>query len=260
MLRDHGQQENLNSIGGGHILQAAIGCLPATGDEVVDPLLEQVEGQSQDYLEMLSGIIYLADALAFQQKSDEARQATRQWLTKAAGPNSSPETLSTFDLMLDYVCGNVEGFLQNKGKLPPKNQMQFQFHFLLATGDPDSAVKIEGLDKLADEWPELLAISLSYSLAGNPTEADAWLTRACDKMREANGELKRGAALLQRDRAPTTNELDEIVLRITDTPLFLAALAQRFPDRKAKLNQRAEQLNISRQPPYLLVKQAVEQP
>ncbi|MBC7816612.1 MAG: hypothetical protein IAG10_06970 [Planctomycetaceae bacterium] len=219
---------------------------------------QQMAGQ--DYLEMLAAVSHLADVLAAQQKHDEARQTIRQWFAKMAGPNTPAEALSPFDLMLDYVCGNVDGFRQNRDKLSSQSPSQLQLQFLLAIGDPDSAVKIEGLDKLTNEWPALLGISLSYSLAGNSTEAEAWLTRACDKMREANGELKRGAALLQRERAPTDDELDEIVLRVTETPLFLAALAQRFPDRKAKLNQRAELLNISRQPPYLLVKQAVEQP
>jgi hypothetical protein len=162
--------------------------------------------------------------------------------------------------MLDYVCGNLDVVQQSSVAPALKSSPNYHVHLLLAAGKPDEAVKVEGFDKVIDEWSATLAVSLAYSLAGNPTEADAWRMRACDKLREGDADQKRAASFLQRDDAPTSGELDEIVLRINDTPLFLATLAQRFPDHRTELNQRAQRLNISRQPQHLLVKKAVEQP
>jgi hypothetical protein len=172
----------------------------------------------------------------------------------------SADNTTAYDLMLDYVTGNTEGFLNSRDKHDPKTLPQYQFQFLLAVGQPEAAVKIGSLDEITKAWPELLALSLSYSLAGNQAEAAAWLGKACDEMRKGGRADQRAAALLQRDHTPTNDDLDEGTSDITDTPLLLAALAQRFPDFKRELNQRAERLNISRHPPYLLVRKAIEQP
>ncbi len=216
--------------------------------------------QGQDFVVIMTSAFRLADVLAAQGKHDEARQAIRQWWATLTQGSPSPDNATAFDLMLDYVTGNTEGFLKHKDQHNPKTLPLYQFQFLLAVGQPEAAAKIEGLDEFANEWPELLALSVSFSLAGNAAEADAWLTKACDKMNEGDSDARRAAALLQGDRTPTNDDLDEISPRITDAPLLLAALAQRFPDGRRKLNQRAEQLNISRQPPYLLTKKAIEQP
>lgn len=237
-----------------HIVRLANGDLPALEAEYRQQI------QSQDYAEVVGAVFSLADVLASQQKYDEARRATRQWLATIGGPNASAETLSSFDLALDYVCGDLEGFRQKRSSLSPKSQPMFQLHLLLAVGDPDAAVKLDSLAAITENGFEKLAISLAYSLAGNPTEAEAWLSRACEKLREGDSDQQRSAALLQRATAPTSDELDEIILRIIDTPLFLAALGQRFPDHKSELNARAKRLNISRNSPYLLVKQVLDQP
>lgn len=215
--------------------------------------------ESQEFLDVFTAMFYLADVLAAQQKHDEARQSVRQLLVKMSGPNAPAEALTQFDLMLDYFCGNVEGFRQKQGQPAFAKQAEHQFHFLLAVGAPNDAEQLAGFASLKDEWPMSLSLSLSYSLAGDQAKADKWLTRACEKLREGDSDQKLCADLLQRDHAPTNAELDEIVLRITETPMFLTALAQRFSDRKSELNRRAERLNISRQHPYLLVKRAIEQ-
>ena len=65
--------------------------------------------QGQDYVDVISSVFYLADTLASQQKYDEARNEIRQWLTRVAGPNAKSETLASFDEMLDYFCGSLDG-------------------------------------------------------------------------------------------------------------------------------------------------------
>jgi hypothetical protein len=220
---------------------------------------QSIDGPSQDYLDRMASVFYLSDVLSAQEKCDETRQVLRQWLAQASGQNSATETLATSDVLADYLCGNVAGFQQYKSQTPPKNLLRYHFHFLLAIGEPDAAMKLDHLDELVDDWPEMLSVSLAYSLVNNAAEADAWRMKACDKLRGFTKTMQRCADLLQRDIPPTTDDLDELSLRLVDTPLVLAAIAQKFPARKLKLNQRTELLNVSRQPPYLLVKRAVEQ-
>ena len=96
-------------------------------------------------------------------------------------------------------------------------------------------------------------------MAGNQDEADRWRLKACELLETEGTDERLASALLKGDRAPTDNDLDEINLTISDTPLFLVALAQRFPDHKESLNKRAERLSISRLPPYLFVKKLLDQ-
>ena len=213
--------------------------------------------QSQDFAEVMTALFGLIDVLASQQKHDQVRLVMREWLTKMGGQNPSPEVLATFDPLLDYACGNIDAMRQRKDQPASKMPSDFQFQCLLAIGEPDAAVKLEGYEKINNDWNAMLSASLSYSLAGNRAEADAWRTRACDKLLEGDRRQKWAAKLLQADDAPSSDDLDEVALRIGDTALVFAALAQRFPDHKQELNTRAERLNISRLHPYLLVKQAV---
>ena len=122
---------------------------------------------SQEFLEGLYAVIYLADTLAHQQKSDAARQAVREWIAKYAGSSRLNELTAIVDRMVDYVCGDVGRFRQVDEAAKSKGQSRSQFYLSLAAGEPDSAVEIAEGDKLTDDWAERLAISLAYSLAGN---------------------------------------------------------------------------------------------
>jgi hypothetical protein len=169
------------------------------------------------------------------------------------GPKSA-----AFDTMVDYACGDIESFRKKKNNVPRRGREYF--HFQLVTGEPETAVTTEDIDQRLREWPALLAVSLAHSLAGNQQPAEEWLTRACDQLRAGDADEKRAAELLEGKSSPTADNLDEITLLITDMPLLLATLARRLPEHRDELNNRAARLNISRHPPYLLVKKALEQP
>ena len=217
--------------------------------------------QGTDLAEMLSAVFRLSDALGAKGKPDDVRREYLTWWNRVSGGKPSSNGRTTYELMIDYVCGDTGAFLKKQPNLEPKELAIYQFQFLIATGQPDVAAKLPDLDTLMDDWTEPLALSVSFALKGSQAEADTWRAKACEELRrDGDSDAVRAAALLERDTAPTDAELDEIVLRTTDTPILLVALAQRFPDRKPELNQRAAKLNVSRQPPYLLVKQAANQP
>ena len=217
--------------------------------------------QGTDLAEMLAAVFRLADALAAKGKPDDVRREYLTWWNRVSGGKPSPNGRTTYELMIDYVCGDTDAFLKKQPTLEPKELAIYQFQFLIATGQPEVAAQMPDLTELMDDWTEPLALSVSFALKGNQTEAEPWRAKACEELRsEGDSDAVRAAALLERDTAPTDAELDEIVMRSTDAPILLAALAQWFPDRKVELNQRAAKLNVSRQPPYLLVKQAVTSP
>ncbi len=209
-----------------------------------------------NYSEIMRAAFLLADTLAAQQKYADARQTIHQWWSKTT--RSAP--VATIDLLLDYVCADLDAFRQKREQPIIKSFTSYQFQFLLAIDEPDAAVKLDGADQLLEEPLNALALSVSYSLTGNPTEAATWLSKACDELQKSDHDRQRAAALLQRDQAPTNEELDDIVMSLAETPLFLAALAMRFPDRKAELSERARRVNVSRLPPSLLVKKVIDQP
>ncbi len=214
-----------------------------------------------DLAENMAAIFRLTDALAAKGKPDEVRREYLTWWNRVGGGRPSPHGRTQFELMIDYVCGDTDAFLKKQPTLEPTELAIYQFQFLVATGQPEVAAKLPDLTELMDDWTEPLALSVSFVLKGNQADADTWRAKACEELRsDGDSDAVRAAALLERDTAPTDAELDEIVMRSTDTPILLAALAQRFPDRQAELNQRAAKLNVSRQPPYLLVKQAVNPP
>jgi len=216
--------------------------------------------QSKDYGEVLLSLFCLADVQAAQGKQDQVRQTLREWLARMAGRDVSPENMSMFDPLISYLCADVDSIRKQLEQPTPGARPEFLFQGLLAVAEPDAALKLEGRNDSDDGWETHLAVSLSYALAGNPAEADAWRARACTALLAGDHDEKRAAALLSRAEAPTDEELDEIVLRINDTSLLVAALARQFPDRRQELSQRAQRLNISRLHPYLLVKRAVEEP
>ena len=216
--------------------------------------------QGNDLAEMLTAVFRLSDALAAKAKPDDVRREYLAWWNRVSGGKPSANGRTTYELMIDYVCGDTGAFLKKQPNLEPKEMTSYQFQFLIATGQPEVAAKLPDLDTLMDDWTEPLALSVSFAMKGSQADAETWRAKACEELRKGDSDAVRAAGLLERDTAPTDAELDEIVMRNTDTPILLVALAQRFPDRKAELNQRAAKLNVSRQPPYLLVKQAATLP
>ena len=102
--------------------------------------------------------------------------------------------------MLDYLCGSIDGLVNDQPNSPPVGDVEFRFQAMLAKGDPDAAARTDGAVKLLDDWPNVLAVGLAYSLANNSIEADQWYARACDKLESLDADRKRAAALDESPR------------------------------------------------------------
>ena len=237
-----------------HVIQIANG----EAAELVREYQQQQSGQ--DYVNVVGSIFYLVDALASQQKFAEARQAVRQWMSVMYSPSPPAETQAYFDTVLDYVCEDLDGLRRSRNRAASESFSEYLCHSLLALGEPDAAVKLQWAEHMLQESSGMLVVSLAYSLAGNQTEADRWLSQACEQLKKSGSHQQRVALLLESPHAPTDGELDQALSGVRDASTLNAIMARRFPDRKSELNERAKRLNVSRLPPYLLVKMAVEKP
>lgn len=245
-----GQDPSVRNIS--HSIQMALGECERGESEY----REQLKGN--DLPNMMTAIFYLTESLASQGKYDQVRSEYLTWWNQISGGRANAQGRTTYELLIDYLCGDTDAFLRKQADLQPDELSFYQFQFLLATGQPDAALKLPDLPELTTEWSNQLALSVSFELQGNKAESEQWLAKSIATLRSEDPDAVRAAECLSRDRAPTDAELDEIILRIAETPLFLVALAQKFPDRRADLKQRAAKLNVGRLAPYLLVKQTID--
>jgi tetratricopeptide (TPR) repeat protein len=247
-----GSDQSLRSIQ--HTVQVGL------GDTTALEGTYRQELQGQDSVEMLSALFRLMDALAVAGKTEDARAEYHAWWNRVASGQLNAYGRSPYELMVDYVCGDTEAFLRKQPTLEPTELSSYQFQFLLATGQPDVAAKMPGLEEASGDWTGLLALSVSFGLNGKPAEADVWRDKACEMLTQGDLTMVRAAELLKGQAAPTDEELEELDFSVADSLVLLAAFAQRFPDRKVDFLERAAQLNVSRLSPYLLIKQAVASP
>jgi len=121
-------------------------------------------------------------------------------------------------------------------------------------GQLDEAVKLLPTETESDEKPVLLlALSVAYRRAGNPTAANDWQMRAADALQNGNQDSALAAELLNKSALPTRTEVENVPISPQLKAVILAALAQRYPEGRAELAGLARKLNVERTFPFHLV-------
>ena len=207
----------------------------------------------------LGPIIELYDAMAVQGKTDVHREAMMQWAQRPRTNTKYPKPVMACQQIVAYVLGDSASFHQAG---PQTRELEpvpyFRFQAIVAALKPKEAVEDSELQEVLQEPWNALALSVSYSLAGNPIEAAAWREKACAGLERQDTDSKRAAGLLRGAKPPTKRQLDDVVLSPGVKALLVAALAMRFPEQKADLAPLARRLNVSRLPPYYLVQKVIE--
>lgn len=103
-----------------------------------------------------------------------------------------------------------------------------------------------------------LALSLELSLEGQPEESARWRERAIKKFETATPLIRRVAKFLASTEPPALADLSRLQIEVDDKALLCAALADRFPAKRAEYQAAASRYNILRQPPYHLVSRAIQ--
>ena len=236
-----------------HYLHLAIGDTDALEAEY----RKGMEGN--DSTEFTLSMMLYADVMAVKEKCEEAKDYLQKRFTERFGPTFKDQMYEVFEPCLAYPCQNVDRLILKEDQPVPSGFSKYYFDQFLVLGEIDRALQVAESEKLLETWNQPLQISLAYRLAGNQDEADRWRLKACDLLDTEGTDERLASALLKGDRAPTDDDLNDINLTISDTPLFLVALAQRFPDHKEQFYKRAQRLSMSRLPPYLFVKKLMEQ-
>jgi len=208
----------------------------------------------QDVPQIMSSLYFLIDAMAAQQKGDQMVPMVRQCMATFVGGDLD-RVVASFQPLMDYTAGRLDAF-RNVPE-PRASGSEFLFHGLVAVGDVDRAAAMEGVDESHD-WTHPMSLYVACDLAGQREKAIPFLKRAVERLKAGDADQKRAASLFSRNEPPTGQELDDITLKINDTPLMLVALARQFPDHRGVLSERARKLNVSRLPPYLLIQRAIE--
>jgi len=103
-----------------------------------------------------------------------------------------------------------------------------------------------------------LALSLELSLEGQPEESARWRERAIKKFETATPLIRPVAKFLASSEPPALADLSRLQIEVDDKALLCAALADRFPAKRAEYQAAASRYNILRQPPYHLVSRAIQ--
>lgn len=125
-------------------------------------------------------------------------------------------------------------------------------------GREKEAANDPALEKARQELTNALSLSVAFGIDGNASEAAVWRERACVAMEKENADLRRAAVLLRAPHGPSQKEIRAIALYPNAKALILAALAVRFPEQRTELAAMARKLNISRLPPYHLIRQVTD--
>lgn len=214
--------------------------------------------EQRDLASILTSLYCFVDAIACQEKYQEVTPSARAWLERILGPRLGPQALESFQPVISYVTANKDE-LSKLNESTGDERSEYRLQGLLAIGAVDEAMQLADAAKV-EEWELLLALAVGLELAGKSEDASRYREQACTVLKSGGHDQIRAAALLMRDQPPTSEELDNVCLRVNDTALWLVAMAQRFPGEREVLRERARRLNVSRMPPYLLVRNALEKP
>jgi len=205
----------------------------------------------------------LCDILMAEGKEAEARQAISAF--ERAVPSqykeNAREAMTQLRRHLLYLVGDFAG-LEKDARVDRSAAGRIAlFEGIIEQGRVAEAVEIQLPNEAEPEDPfHALTIALAYKAAGRAPEADEWRERALKGFEQGNGDYLRTAYLLRREAEPSQAELDDLILPPKPKAIFLAALAQKYPGKRAELAAAARRFNIDRDYPYHLIQRVTAEP
>jgi hypothetical protein len=195
-------------------------------------------------------LVHLLDALAIAGEASEIDPTITKWEGRL--PDEFRSQIGPHIRALGlYQAGKVRECEELCRDTDLLQRAPARTYALMAAGKAREAAADAGLaPALEDSW-NALALSLALSLEGDPKEAARWRERAAEKCGQP-----RLAKALTAESPPAIESLPP--MRLSHKALVLAALAARFSAKQDDYLALAAKLNVSRSPPYLIVKRAVE--
>ena len=169
------------------------------------------------------------------------------------------QALPPLRAIAEYDAGKLKDCEQRCRQLVSLQNSPFRLHAVLAQKRATEVILDPAFGKLWDDPWEVLATSLGLGLEGKQAEALRWRERAIGAL-ESQGTETRLAAKVLRSREPAAlTGIERVLVSPGNLALLCAALAERFPAKRAEYQTAAVRYNVRRNPPYQLVLRALEQ-
>jgi tetratricopeptide (TPR) repeat protein len=161
-------------------------------------------------------------------------------------------------LALQYLKHDLQGLLNNSNMLIKPDDIALEgFMIHIEQGNPQEA---EAAFAAVPDYPgkELYALllSLAWSEKGEPQKAAQWRTEAIKTLSAGDDNDKLAAALLQKNDCEI-DQLDDVVFTNKYKAVWLAALADVCPDKRAELLQYAAKLNTDTFFPHAFLQRVI---
>jgi hypothetical protein len=204
-------------------------------------------------------LLHLTDALAAAGKNAEIDGAVSEFVNRLP-VEVRGQASAFFRAEALYQQGKLKECADLCVKNPVLKHSPIHAAARLAMGDAKAAAGDPALAKVwQDPW-HALALSVSFAVDGQAAEAAKWRSKAVDILQAREAGLKRAGKLLGAEASPASDDIARLFLAPNEKALFLVAMAGRFPERQAEYRALATRLNIEREPPYQLVRRALEHP
>lgn len=236
-----------------HTIRLAADDLTAMENEYRNRLLSHTSNPDWNDLSQLCEVLVAAG------KNEACMLQMDNWVAGFRVELRSSPQIASFRHMVRFIQGDLET-LDRAMKVDPNPDAAFRLHVLATLNRPAEAASDEKLADTLRQADHALALSLAFSLADQPAEADAWREKAAAALGHQDRDSRRISGMLRQATPPTADELREIITQPDRKALLLAVLAQQFPEQKDEFSASARLLNVGRPLTYYLVQKAVEKP
>ncbi len=184
-------------------------------------------------------------------------EGLRTQLAQGAGEHEWLQRTLPSKMALQYVRGDLDGYLQSARQLAPANRGASVFAALVELKRPKEAE--EALGEMAmSRVIDLVVLSLAWSERGDDAAAERWWNAAVEKLAAGAIEDRHFAALLERPGQVGLEEFNEYATERTTKAALAVAVAERSPEGRRDLKAHAAKLNVPGPSPYRFLKRRIE--
>jgi tetratricopeptide (TPR) repeat protein len=204
-------------------------------------------------------LLFLIDALSASGKASEIDAALNAWLMRIP-PQFQGQAAPFLRAPALYYAGKLEACVNFcKSNMAVKSSPT-HLQALLALGRMKDATEDSLFSKLWEDPTNLLCVSIGFALEGKKVEAAEWRKRAAELFHKVGGgtDLGRAGVLLEAKDPPSMKQIHKVYYPAESKTIFLASLADKFPENREIYLTLAARLNVSRRPSYYLTKRVLE--
>ncbi len=205
----------------------------------------------------VSAIVTLTEAMAACGEPERITAEINEWQNLAT-PGVPVDAITQVRALGLYHAGKIQDCADRCLTVPSLRSGRLRVQSLLALRKAKDVTSDASFASVLEDPRTALALCLELYLEDQPQEAVLWRQRAARNMESAGRDIRRAGEVLESTSAPVTAELDRLLIEPALKATILLLLAERFPAKRPEYVARAATFNIRRNPPYLLLCNAIE--